>query len=112
MPEQKAVVVATTGHGTPAGPHVPRTGEGHGSANLVLHEGAHAYDHTGTTEHSTSEEFGRARTADARTLSAYEAQAGSAGKEESYAESAARYYSGDSADSTQHPNLHEYWKAQ
>jgi hypothetical protein len=50
-----------------------------------------------------------ARTADLATLSAYELQAGSAGREETYAESASRYYGGDATDAANHPNLHDYW---
>src|SRR5262245_29188852 len=43
-PSTNEVVVATTGHGTWKGPHVPVEGEGHGSKNVVLHEAAHALD--------------------------------------------------------------------
>jgi uncharacterized Zn-binding protein involved in type VI secretion len=111
MPDTNEVVIATTGHGTPGGAHVPATGEGHGSANLVLHEGAHGLDHgDGTTApRSSSAAFTTARTNDAATLSPYESQAGAAGQEESYAESAARHFSGDPNDAANHPNLNSYW---
>jgi hypothetical protein len=104
------VVIATVGHGTPAGAHVPATGEGHGSSNLVLHESAHAVDLDGTGAHrSGGAAFNAARTGDAATLGPYESQAGTAGQEETYAESAARYYGGDTTDSANHPNLNQYW---
>ncbi len=104
------VVIATTGHGTPAGAHVPQTGEGHGCHNLVLHEGAHALDLNGSgPPRSSQSDFVNARNADASTLSSYESQSGSAGREETYAESASRYYGGDPNDAAAHPNLHNYW---
>ncbi len=108
--DRNELVIATTGHGTPAGAHVPATGEGHGSSNLVLHEGAHGIDHNGPAGvNSGSSGFNAARTADAPTLSAYENQPGAAGQEESFAESAARYYGGDPNDAANHPNLNNYW---
>lgn len=106
----KEVVVAVTGHGTAAGAHVPATGEGHGSANLVVHEAFHAVDMAGGgAARNTDAAFAAARTADLGTLSAYERQGGSAGPQESYAESAARYYGGDPNDAASHPNLNAYW---
>lgn len=107
---KKEVVIATVGHGTDAGAHVPAKGEGHGSQNLVIHESMHAVDKTSDDGPlSDNEDFTNARNADATTLSAYESQAGGAGREETFAESAARYYGGDSDDATNHPKLHEYW---
>src|SRR5690242_4531611 len=41
-PDKNEVVIAVIGHGTPAGPHVPNTGEGHGSVNLAAHESTHS----------------------------------------------------------------------
>ena len=110
-PSRNEVVVATIGHDTPAGRHVPRTGEGHGSKDLVVHETFHAIDHDvgRGAPRSSSASFNAARDADAHTLSAYESQPGEAGKEESYAETAARYYGGDQTDAAKHPNLHSYW---
>lgn len=108
--DDNEVVIAVIGHGTPAGPHVPATGEGHGSHNLVVHEAAHAIDHNAPgTRRSDEADFVNARNADSGTLSAYEGQAGQAGREETYAESAARYYGGDPNDAANHPNLHNYW---
>jgi hypothetical protein len=105
----KEVVIATVGHGTDAGAHVPKSGEGHGSHNLVLHESGHALDATRDPPRSKDADFLAARTADAGTLDAYESQPGDAGQEETYAESAARYYGGDAADKDDHPKLNEYW---
>jgi hypothetical protein len=104
------VVVATVGHGTPAGAHVPISGEGHGSANLTIHEAFHAVDlgHGGAAT-STTQAFNDARNADFANLPAYEQQAGSAGQEETYAESAARHYGGDPNEATSTPTLHQYW---
>jgi Mlc titration factor MtfA (ptsG expression regulator) len=99
-------VIATAGH--PNNPHVPNTGEGHGAHNLVLHETAHGLD-LGGGGGSANADFNAARTADAATLGTYESQAGNAGQQETYAESAARYYGGDPNDAASHPNLHRYW---
>jgi hypothetical protein len=108
--ERKEVVVAVVGHGTPDGPHVPKKGEGHGSSNMVLHESSHAVDYNPDGNRSaTDPDFIAARDADADTLSPYESQDGTAGPKESYAESSARYLSGDPTDAANHPNLHDYW---
>jgi hypothetical protein len=110
LPDTKEVVIGVVGHGTPAGAHVPQTGEGHGSRNLVVHESTHAVDHaTGGDRSATDPNFIAARNADAAGLSPYESQGGTAGPEETYAESAARYYSHDPSDATNHPNLNNYW---
>jgi hypothetical protein len=108
--DHNEVVIATIGHGTAGGAHVPAHGEGHGSHNLTIHESFHAVDmgHGGAPR-SSDATYDAARAADAPTLSPYENQPGAAGQEESYAESAARYYGGDPNDATQHPNLHDFW---
>jgi uncharacterized Zn-binding protein involved in type VI secretion len=104
------VVIATTGHGTPEGAHVPQSGEGHGSHNLVLHECGHAVDdRPGGPARSSEAAFNQARDADSATLSDYETQPGAAGQEETYAESMARHYGEDSNDAADHPNLHDHW---
>lgn len=112
-PSSNQVVIATVGHGTAAGPHVPVTGEGHGSANLVIHESFHAVDQGGGGQRSASDaDFNAARTADLATLPQYEANNDgglAASQQETYSESAARYYGGDPDDATNHPNLHNYW---
>jgi uncharacterized Zn-binding protein involved in type VI secretion len=107
--DRKEVVIGTIGQDSPDGPHVPETGEGHGSVNLVDHEAEHAVDHA--TGGSASAEFNKARDKDKSTLPAYETQEGRAGQEENFAESGARYYGGDPNDAKKHPNLHDYWKS-
>lgn len=110
MPSSNEVVIATRGHGTPAGARVPATGEGHGSVNLVIHEVAHAIDATApASRNSASTTFNDARTKDIAALSSYETQPGTAGQSESYAESAARYYGG-SGGTSKTPALDEYWR--
>ncbi|HEX6738428.1 MAG TPA: hypothetical protein VF310_09160 [Vicinamibacteria bacterium] len=104
------IVVATIGHGTAAGAHVPKAGEGHGSASVVIHEMFHIIDGDGDKSRSKGEDFLKARTADIDALSAYQKQAGSAGERETYAESAARYYSGDPKSAEKTPHLHAYWE--
>jgi hypothetical protein len=93
------------GHGTPAGPHVPKTGEGHGSANMVVHEASHSLDR-GSPSPSESDDFTKAREADMDKLPDYEKQAGEAGRQETYAESAARHAEGKDQDT---PHLKKYW---
>ncbi len=106
-PNTNEVVIATRGHGTPAGAHVPATGEGHGSADMTVHEALHAVDHNrGGTARSTGTDFNNARNADLASLGTYETQAGSAGQEETWAESGARYYGGGGGTT----NLDNYWR--
>jgi hypothetical protein len=110
--DRNEVVVATTGHGTPAGAHVPGYGEGHGSANLTVHEAMHGVDSGGSgPDRSTATDFNTARNGDLRNLDSYENKRNDTkgGQEETWAESAARYYSGQGPGNT--PNLHEYWRS-
>jgi hypothetical protein len=95
------VIIATKGG------KVPATGDGHGSANLVIHEVGHAID--GATGGSNAPEFVAAYNQDKSALPAYEQQDGAAGREEAYAESMARYHGGGN-DKTG-PNLSAYWKS-
>jgi uncharacterized Zn-binding protein involved in type VI secretion len=104
-PNTNQVVIAVIGHGTAAGPHVPKTGEGHGCANLTVHESMHSVDQ-GANNPSSSADFNAARNADAAKLDPYESQPGAAGQEETYAESAARHAEGKDAGT---PKLKEYW---
>jgi hypothetical protein len=108
-PDRDEVVIATIAD--PAGGRrVPASGEGHGSFNLVLHETSHAVDrHARAASNSASEAFRAAYDADLATLDAYESQAGNAGREEAYAEGAARHYGGDPGDRDAHPHLHQFW---
>ncbi len=102
MGGRNEVVIATRGHDTPAGAHVPATGDGHGSANLVTHESLHSIDNG----RSGSGDFNGARDKDVNNLPAYERQDGSAGKEESYAESGARHFENKDRST---PALRDYW---
>jgi hypothetical protein len=121
----KMVVIATVGHGTAEGAHVPRTGEGHGSHNLVIHESFHSVDDTASDGNRSDEaDFENARSTDVATLPEYErteAEGGPAkeagasdaddlrrAQEEAYAESAARYYGTDPADRPDNA-LNDYW---
>ena len=107
-PSTKQILVATKGHSTGA-PEVPKTGDGHGSANLALHEGGHAINLSQDPMLASAGEFTGARTPDLEGITAYEKQAGNAGLDETFAESSARYFSGDPASAESTPNLHKYW---
>ncbi|HVV93445.1 MAG TPA: PAAR domain-containing protein [Hyphomicrobiales bacterium] len=104
-PDRNEVVIGVIGQGTAAGAHVPKTGEGHGSANLTVHESMHSVDH-GSGNPSASGDFNAARSADQGSLSGYENQPGAAGQQESYAESAARHAEGQDSGT---PALQKYW---
>ncbi len=108
-PQSKEVVIATVGQDT-GNPHVPKTGEGHGSVNLVIHESAHGVDYAASPHVSTTKPFTDARNPDKGALAPYETQPDPAGPEETFAESCARFYADDpfSAEST--PHLHKYWR--
>lgn len=109
-PGGNEVVIATVGHETEEGAHVPEAGEGHGAYSLVVHEVMHGVD-AQAGELSETPEFIAARDADAEALAAhgYLSQAGEAGHEETFAEVAARYYSGDATLQAELPNLYAYF---
>lgn len=108
-PERNEIVIATRGHGTPAGPRVPLTGDGHNSYNLVLHEAAHALQENQSIGFSW-QAFKDARTADFAKLSSYEKQADDAGLQETFAESFANVFGGNRNYANTHPHLDKYWK--
>ena len=108
-PASKEVVIATVGQAA-GNAHVPATGEGHGSVNLVIHETAHGVDYAANPHTSAGAPFNAARTPDVGALSAYETQPGNAGQEETFAESCARYYSGTPSSAENTPHLHKYWR--
>ncbi|MDC0935913.1 hypothetical protein OAS39_06480 [Pirellulales bacterium] len=110
-PNENEVVIATRGHGTEEGVHVPPTNDGHGAYDLVTHEAMHGYDHNGGgTPHHDDPDFVAARQADYGALDDYYSEEqDDAGLEETYAESAARYYDGDPTLRTEWPHLYEYW---
>lgn len=113
-PNSNQVIIATRGHGTDEGPHVPRSGDGHGSSNLVIHESMHSVDSHGPNGahiSETDQAYIDARNNDPAIMAdGYEGTANAAGHEEAYAESAARYYGGDPNDAANHPGMHEYWE--
>jgi hypothetical protein len=100
-------IIAVVGHDTVQGAHVPQAGEGHGSHNVVIHETMHAIDRARTPGEAVDPDFLMASDEDQANLPEYEQ---GSQIEEAYAESAARYYGGDSNDEQEHPNLHEYWE--
>lgn len=106
------VVIAIRGHGTPEGAHVPRTGDGQGSYNLAIHETMHAVDaHARGGPLSSTPAFTAARAHDLAALSGYERQGPLAGPQETFAESAARFYGGDPNAAKTTPALDAYWRA-
>jgi hypothetical protein len=111
--DKNEVVIATKGSGTKDGPKVPPTGEGHGAFDLAAHESMHGYDlgGKGSPKHN-DKAFLEARTKDLAKLGPYFTQAGEAGLQETFAESAARYYGNDPKMKTDWPNLYKYWDSQ
>ena len=108
FPSRNEVIIAVLGHGTKEGAHVPKYGRESGSYNVVIHESMHSIDHSPGI---LSPEFQAARKADLGALSAYETQpTGVGGLEETYAESAARYYGGDPEAVKRTPNLTAFWR--
>lgn len=108
-PSSKEVVLATIGHDA-GKPHVPNTGEGHGSVNLAIHETAHGVDYAASPHISTTKPFTDARDPDKGALDEYESQPNPAGPEETFAESCARFYSNDPSSAENTPHLHKYWR--
>jgi hypothetical protein len=108
-PDSKEVVIATIGHDS-GKPHVPKTGEGHGADNLVIHETAHGVDFAADPHISTTKPFNDARDPDKGALSAYETQPDPAGQQETFAESCARYFTDDPSSAQDTPHLHKYWR--
>ncbi len=104
------VVVATRGHAPQRAGRVPAKGEGHASASLAVHVVCHAADARGGSP-SSSPEFRAARSADRDALPEYCRQPGSAGPEESWAESAALRAADAPAMAAALPRLHAYWAA-
>jgi Flp pilus assembly pilin Flp len=114
----KNQVVIVVNNGT-----IPPTGAGHNSTNLVLHETAHAIQaalerpfpseggsmRSPPTAGAKDPAFLNARQADLATLPPYQTQAGTAGIDETYAESMASYYQNPAGMKTAQPNLYQYW---
>lgn len=108
--ESNEVIVATRGHGTERGPHVPEAGDGHGSANLAIHEAYHGLDYR-SGKPSSGSEFGKVRASAPGELSDYMSQSGQAGEEESFAESAARRYGPSAGAGLNQPQMNGYWRS-
>lgn len=109
LDRRKRVVIATIAG--PSGRTVPpRAAGSHGSANLVLHEAMHGFDYAGRHRALRDARFVAARIGDFAKLGSYERQDGRAGLEESYAESASRFYGGDATLPADWPNLHAFWQ--
>ena len=106
----KRVVIATIGvaGGRQVTPRGPTT---HGAFSLVVHESMHGYDYLGNHKVLQNANFVAARTADWGALGSYEKQDGLAGLEETYAESASRYFGGDPTLGANWPNLRAFWQA-
>ena len=104
------VVIATRGHGTAEGVHVPKKGDGHNSYNLVAHETMHAVDRL-EGEASQTNDFLQARDDDMDAIQKdeYLNQPDEWGPRESYAEVAARYYGGDPTLEAEMPSLYAYF---
>ena len=102
-PANKRVIIATRNG------QVPPTGDGHGAANLVLHEVGHAIGDAVATGGVDDARFIAARDADKARLDDYEGDANPAGVRETYAESFARFHSNDPNDAATYPHLHAYW---
>ena len=108
LPSRKQVVVATLPAGGGAR-RLPVRGEGHGSFNLLLHEAMHGHDFLKNHRLLGASRFVAARTADFARLGSYEQQAGDAGLQETYAESAARAFGRDATLAASWPQLAQFW---
>jgi len=108
LPKDGVVAIATMA--APDGARVLPDSRLQGSFNIVVHETMHGIDYAFGRARSKEPHFLAARDAEvARTsLSAYETQAGDAGHEETYAESAARSFcNAPGLDRT--PDLTGFW---
>ncbi|KQW80779.1 hypothetical protein [Brevundimonas sp. Root1279] len=111
LPDEKAVVVATVPDpDNPGRRRVPPQGWMHNAFNLLIHETLHADDYLQDRLRCHNPAFVSAREADFAALHAYEQQDGDAGLEETYAESASRFFGNDPALETEWPNLAAFWK--
>lgn len=114
-PSRKAVIIATV-EAEGGQREVPPRGELHGAYDLVLHETGHSFDFRKVLDKkgSPNAAFGKAYEADRASLQArgesYLLQPGSAGREEAWAESFARYFAGDPQLGDVMPHLQGYWQ--
>ena len=107
--DRKRVVIATIDdRGTRI---VPTKASGlHGSENLVVHESLHGFDYLGNHAVIDDPAFKAARDRDLAKLGAYEKQDGRPGREETFAESGARFVAAPTLLAADWPNLHAYWR--
>ena len=113
-PNGRNVVIATVASAG-GGRIIPPKGVKHGSWNLVLHEVMHADDYSAGRRRCRNRGFVAARNSElARQplkLTEYESKPDQAGHEETYAESAARYFGSDPTLAASLPSLHSFWSS-
>ena len=110
LDRKKRVVIATVG--SPEGRKVtPRGPTTHGAFSLVVHESMHGFDYLVAHAVLRDPAFVAARLADWDHLGTYERQDGRAGLEETYAESASRFYGNDPGLAASWPNLRAFWNS-
>lgn len=108
LSDGRRVLLAT--HAAPGGGRkMPSTGDGHGSVNVALHETLHGHDFLTSHKPLKDKRFIAARTGDFARLPEYLQQAGDAGKQETYAESGARFFAADPALAADWPAMFAYW---
>ena len=81
----------------------------HGSDDVVVHESLHGYDYSTRHFVLAASAFLTAREADVANLPDYEKQAGQAGREETFAETGAQYFSDRAAMAARFPALAAFW---
>lgn len=111
FPGRKRVVVSTI-----AGPDGGRVIPGkqtrlHGSDDLLLHEAMHGYDFACDHLSRNDGAYAAARDADLAGLSHYEQQAGTAGLEETFAETGAQHCLAPGTLASRAPRLAAFWQA-
>lgn len=95
---------------------VPAQGQGHGSFDITLHELGHGLDAKESLggRDAGDDDFRRAYDADLPNLRAqnetYLLQEGSAGREEAFAETFARYFARDPSLQRDLPGMYAYWQ--
>jgi Protein of unknown function (DUF1353) len=106
--DKMRVVIATIASGGRRA--VPTKDSGlHGSANLTVHESLHGFDYSGNHAVLRDHGFITARQADMAKLDDYARQEGSAGLEETFAESGARFVVVPGTMAAEWTNLFNYW---
>lgn len=113
-PDEKNVIIALVPVAGQAGRwQVPPQGVMHNAWNLVVHETMHASDYVADRKRCRNRAFLAAREADrgsgGMANHPYEGRDDQAGDEESYAESAARYFGKDSSMVGEWPALNDFW---